>query len=78
MIVSGGAELKISSDTEKPEKLNLEAVYWKSVNRDYNSLVNRVLAPSPEEIRKFGVRAKDFIVSCTFDGKPCSYKCVTF
>jgi hypothetical protein len=56
------------------ETLNLERTMFRSLSRNFNTLVRRALAPTPEEIRQFGVRAKDFVVSCNFDGIACSYK----
>jgi hypothetical protein len=53
---------------------NVEHVMWRSkTDGDFND-VTSLLAPTPDEIRKFGVRGQDFIVSCSFDGVPCSYK----
>ncbi len=36
--------------------------------------VHTFLEPSVHEIQSYGVRGKDFIISCSFDGIACSYK----
>ncbi|CAG0922949.1 unnamed protein product [Notodromas monacha] len=53
---------------------NVEKIMMRTKTAGELTEASSLLAPNPEEIRKFGVRGQDFIVSCSFDGVPCSYK----
>jgi hypothetical protein len=47
---------------------------WRAKTLGDFSEDSSLLAPTIDDIKKFGVRGKDFIVSCSFDGTACSYK----
>ena len=38
--------------------------------------IDAVLMPDEAMLRDYGVRGKDFIVSCSFDGSSCTHECV--
>ena len=49
--------------------------FYEQSNLDFSDLRNLV-RPSREELRELGHQAKDFILQCSFDTEPCSYKYV--
>ncbi|CAG0922950.1 unnamed protein product [Notodromas monacha] len=53
---------------------NVEKIMMRTKTAGELTEASSILAPTVEEIKKFGVRGQDFIVSCSFDGVPCSYK----
>lgn len=36
--------------------------------------ITTAITPQPSLLENYGIRAKDFILSCTIDGRVCSYK----
>ncbi|XP_030833219.1 degenerin deg-1 [Strongylocentrotus purpuratus] len=50
-----------------------ERFYESSTASDFSDF-QAVVRPTEEELKKYGHQAKDFILQCTFDTQPCSYK----
>ncbi|XP_041464797.1 degenerin deg-1-like [Lytechinus variegatus] len=50
-----------------------ERFYDSSTASDFSDF-QAVVRPTIEELREYGHQAKDFILQCTFDTQPCSYR----
>lgn len=50
-----------------------ERFYDSSTASDFSDF-QAVVRPTVEELKKYGHQAQDFILQCTFDTQPCSYK----
>ena len=51
----------------------LESIIVRSRTADSSNL-GAIIAPTQKDLKNFGVRGMDLIVSCSFDGVPCSHK----
>jgi hypothetical protein len=55
------------------DQYDIEAIIKRSQTGDLSD-VQEVVVPTPDLIETYGSRGVDFILSCSIDGKLCSYK----
>ncbi len=55
------------------DQYDIESIIKRSQTGDLSDVQN-VVTPTPDMLELYGSRAEDFIMSCSIDGRLCSFK----